>query len=509
MSPDIGIQQLLDTVVAHGDPEPVTEPFTGNLLAEMPQMSAADIDCTFERARDIQPAWAATPVSVRAKIVGRLLDTLYHNRGRVLDTLQAEGGKSRFDAVTELGEALLAVRHHVNTAATLLAPQKHRGMVPVLSSARVVHHPHGVVVVIAPWNFPLALAAVDALPALIAGNSVILKADTQTALSVLLLRKIAIDAGVPADAFQVVFGRRSTIGESLLANADFIAFTGSTAAGRAIGRRAGERLIGCSLELGGKNPMIVLPDADLERTAKALPRASFGNAGQLCMTAERLYVHENVADELIERAIHHTRELTMGASYDFTHDMGSITTAANFDRLQKYVGQAIDSGAEVLTGGKARPDLGPQFFEPTILTGVTSKARMHTEEVFGPVVCVYTFRTTDEAIDLANDSEYGLSASIWTKDTDAARDIGTRLRAGGVNINDGYTAAFGAHTAPAGGMKASGIGRRHGTAGLLRYIEPQTIAAQRIASMDSRFGLPRTMHGALMEFAMGPMKYLR
>lgn len=500
---------LLSMVPSGEDPVPICAPFTGEVFAHIPQMSKPEVEQAFSRARQAQPGWAAWPVAERARLIGRLLDLMHRHRNRFYDIAQREGGKARIDAVYDLAEALLASRHHVSTAVNLLALQRHSGLVPGLSAARSVHHPHGVVVVIVPWNFPVALAADDAFPALIAGNSVLLKADNQTALSLLLMRRLALEVGVPADVFQVVLGGRESIGDTLIDNADYIAFTGSTPAGREIGRRAGERLIGCSLELGGKNPMIVLPDADLASAAAALPRASFANAGQLCMTTERVFVHESVIDEFTELAVAQTKRMRLGSGYSFDYDMGSITTQANFDRFGVYLQQATASGATVLIGGRPRTDIGPQCYEPTILVGVTADARVHAEEVFGPIAAIYPFATVDEAIALANDTSYGLSASIWTRDTKEAMTLGQRIRAGGVNINDAYSAAFGAHSAPAGGMRASGLGRRHGAPGLLRYTEAQTIAVQRLISIESRFGLPRHIHGEVLSRAVRFLKYLR
>ncbi|BBX87377.1 succinic semialdehyde dehydrogenase [Mycolicibacterium aubagnense] len=500
---------LLATLPVGEDSVSICEPFTGDELARIPQMSKHEIDQAFSRARQAQPEWAARSVADRARTIGRLLDLLYRSREQFYDVLQREGGKARIDAVYDLAEALLACRHHVNTATKLLAPQQHSGPVPCLSQARLVYQPHGVVVVIVPWNFPVALGADDALPALIAGNAVILKADNQTALSLLLMRRFALQVGIPAEVFQVVLGNRESIGAALIDNADYIAFTGSTSAGREIGRRAGERLIGCSLELGGKNPMVILPDADLVRAAAALPRVSFANAGQLCMTTERVFVHTSVIDEFTDLAVKHARKVRLGSGYTFDYDMGSITTRANFDRLCGYIEQAKASGATVLTGGRPRPDIGPQCYEPTILVGATPSARLHTEEVFGPIAAIYPFGTVDEAIALANDTAYGLSASIWTRDIKEGMRLGQRIRAGGVNVNDGYTAAFGAHSAPAGGMKASGIGRRHGAPGLLRFTEAQTIGVQRLIAMDSRFGMPRRIHGELVSRSVRILQFLR
>ncbi|CAM3889762.1 succinic semialdehyde dehydrogenase [Smaragdicoccus niigatensis] len=499
---------LASTVTGRGDPAHIKRPFTDEPLAWIPQMTAEDINDALDRARAAQKGWAQVSAKQRARTIGRVLDLVHRDRELFMDVLQAEGGKARVDALIELGEALLAVRHHVNTAEALLADESHSGIIPGLTSTSVIHRPHGVVGVIVPWNFPVALGAADALPALIAGNAVLLKADNQTALSLLLLRRCALEAGVPADVFGVVVGHRNDIGAALLDGVDYVAFTGSTASGREIAQHAGRRLIGCSLELGGKNPMIVLPDADLDRAASSLARTSFANSGQLCMTAERIYAHVDIYERFIDLAVRHTAEIQLGADYSFGTDMGSITTDANFARLGEYIGQATSVGAEVLTGGRPRPDIGPKFFEPTILAGVTPRARLHAEEVFGPVVSIYPFRTIDEAVAAANDSQYGLSASIWTRDTSAGRKLAPRIEAGGVNVNDGYAAAFGTHSAPAGGMKGSGVGRRHGAAGLLRYTEAQTVAVQRLTSLNSRMGLPRELHGELTGQLLGWLKHI-
>lgn len=491
-----------------GDARELTAPFTAAPLARIPQCSAADVESAFARAKSAQGAWARRPISERRTLIRRLLEHLHKHRASLLDILQIEAGKARIDACSDYGEAILSGSWYLRHAERLLRPSQHAGAIPGLTATTEIAHPKGVVVVIAPWNAPVGVGGGDSIPALLAGNAVILKPDNQTALSSLFLRHSALAAGIPADIFQVMLADPGEIGDALLAGTNYIAFTGSTSTGRKIAARAGEQLIGCSLELGGKNPMIVLPDADLGRAASALPRASFANAGQVCLTTERLYVHSSIFEEFLDLACRKTQAIRLGSSLDFASDLGSLTTAAGLRRTKDYVEQAKESGAHVHVGGRTRGDLGPLFYEPTILTGVTAAADLHTQEVFGPIVSIYGFDTEDEVIGLANSTEYGLCASVWTRDTKNGAKLAERIEVGAVSINDAYAAAFASHAAPAGGMKVSGLGRRHGDIGLLRFTESQTVAVQRLASPDSRLGLPRQLHGRLMNAAIHGLTHI-
>jgi len=347
---------------------------------------------------------------------------------------------------------------------------------------RVGRRPKGLVGVVAPWNYPLFLAVGDVLPALIAGNAALSKADSQAPLSLLAARSLAREAGLPDDVWQVVAGRGAVVGPALLEEIDHLAFTGSTATGRELGAECGRRLIGASLELGGKNPMIVRADADVDAAVRGAVQAAFSNAGQICIGIERIYVAERIHDVFLDRLARATRELTIGAAYDYSTEIGSLTTVGQLEAVEEHVADAVDQGAELVAGGKARPDLGPLFFEPTVLSGVLPTMRVCAEETFGPVVSVYPVADDEEAVARANDTEYGLSASIWSTDLDAAHLLAGRIRAGAVNINDGYLSAIGSVAAPMGGMGASGVGRRHGAEGILRYTEAQTVAAQRRAT---------------------------
>jgi succinate-semialdehyde dehydrogenase/glutarate-semialdehyde dehydrogenase len=281
-----------------------------------------------------------------------------------------------------------------------------------------------------------------------------------------------------------------------------ICFTGSTRTGRIVARQAAERLIGCSLELGGKNAAIVLADVDIDEAVEGVARGSFTNTGQLCISTERLYVHEDIYNRFVTKLVARTAELELGANLDYEVDLGSLTSQQQLDTVESHVGDAVEKGARVLTGGRRRPDLGPYFYEPTILERITPEMTVCAEETFGPVVSVYSFRSVDEAIASTNDSRYGLNASIWTTDTSAAVKLASRIQAGTVNVNDAYSATWGSTDVPMGGFKDSGIGRRHGAEGILKYTESQSVAVQKGMALaappelgDERFS--SLMSGAL------------
>jgi succinate-semialdehyde dehydrogenase/glutarate-semialdehyde dehydrogenase len=398
----------------------------------------------------------------------------------VLDLMQAENGKTRRDAFLEVVDIGIVSRYYARNAAKYLDPKRRRGAIPVLTHTTELRHPKGVVTVISPWNYPLSMAAGDTIAALMAGNAVVQKPDTQTALTALWSMDLMYEAGLPKGVWQMVIGRGSSIGGPLMDNADYMMFTGSTASGRKIAGDAGRRLIGASLELGGKNPMIVLDDADIDKAADGAVAACFPSAGQLCVSVERLYVAVSIRDEFIAAFTARTENLKIGAAYDYSVDVGSLTTPAQLKTVAEHVGDAVAKGATLLAGGKARPDLGPLFFEPTVLTDVTPDMTLYDHETFGPVVSVYSYRDIDEAIALANATSYGLNGSVWSRNGARGRAVAARVHAGTVNVNEAFAAAWGSVDAPMGGMGDSGLGRRHGADGILKYTEPQTIAHQRI-----------------------------
>ncbi|MEU9464241.1 succinic semialdehyde dehydrogenase [Streptomyces sp. NPDC048312] len=476
------VERLTARVSAAPDAARVTTtaPYSGVPLADLPVSTPADVEEAFARARTAQKSWAATPIDERKRILLRYHDLVLARQDEALDLMQAENGKTRRDAFLEVVDIGIVSRYYARTAAKYLNPKRRRGAIPLLTHTTELRHPKGVVTVISPWNYPLSMAAGDAVAALMAGNAVVQKPDTQTALTALWSMDLMHEAGLPAGVWQMVIGPGSSIGGALMDNADYMMFTGSTATGRRIAGDAGRRLIGASLELGGKNAMIVLDDAGIDKAADGAVNACFPSAGQLCVSIERLYVAESIRDKFIAAFVARTKALKVGAAYDYSIDVGSLTTSSQLKTVTQHVEDAVAKGATVLAGGKARPDLGPLFYEPTILTDVAPDMTLYDHETFGPVVSIYSYRDVDEAITLANSSPYGLNASVWSRNGARGRAVAARVHAGTVNVNEAFAAAWGSIDAPMGGVGDSGLGRRHGAEGILKYTEPQTVAHQRL-----------------------------
>ena len=452
----------------------VVDPLTGNKLHEIDAHSASDVALRFQSAREAQPAWAAIGGKARARVASQLVDSLIAKQEDLMDMLQKETGKSRSHAFEEITGALAAISYYAKVAPKLMKRQKVRGGVPLLITAYTEPAPVGAVGIVTPWNYPLALTMMDVIPALMAGNAVVQKADNQTAKTVLMARDIAVSAGVPELIWQVVHGEASEVGNALIDHCDYLAFTGSTATGKLVAQRAASRLIGYSLELGGKNPMIVLPGANVSEAAEMALASAFGNAGQLCVSIERLYVpnHAMAAFELELK--NRVESLKVGSSSQFEYDLGALSSVAQVERVSGFVQRAIDEGARLVTGGKVLSDIGPNFYAPTVLADIPQGAEILHKEVFGPVIALVGYDSLDEAVELANATEYGLNASV-VGDKKAAMDIASRLMAGSVNINEGYRASMATMAAPMGGMKQSGMNRRSGPDGLLRFTENRTI----------------------------------
>ncbi|MWB99541.1 succinic semialdehyde dehydrogenase [Agromyces seonyuensis] len=465
----------------------VIAPATGDVLHELPVSSAADVRDAIARARLAQLAWARAGFAHRREVLLKAATRILDEREELLDLIQIESGKTRGQAFEEIFAASGLTRYNALSARSVLKGRTRRGGVPGVIGARIRYAPKGVVGVITPWNYALSLAAMDVVPALAAGNGVVQKADDQGALSILALREIFIDAGVPAALWAVVAGPAAEVGEALTDEVDYICFTGSTATGRRIGEKAGRRLVGASLELGGKNALIVRADVDPAEAAANTAYGCFAAMGQLCVSIERIFVDRPVSAAYTAALVERLADPKVGTSLDFANDYGSLASAAQLARVQAHLDDALAKGATVLVGGRHRPDLGPFCFEPTIVTGVTPEMSLYAEETFGAIAALYVVDGDDEAVLAANSSEYGLNAAIFSKSVRAAERLAPLLQAGSVNINDGYRAAFSSFDAPMGGQKASGVGRRNGPEGLLRFVEPVTVA-----SMTGLMGFPRT-----------------
>ncbi len=471
------LDRLTSRVVSTGGGSwKLTEVYTGEVLTALPQSTPADIETAFARAREAQREWSQWPVRKRLAVFKRFHALLLERNETVVDLIQAESGKARRMAFDETCDVPMITSHYLKRAARLLAPVKRGGPVPLLSTSTEVRQPKGVVGIIAPWNFPFATGLSDAVPALMAGNGVVLKPDNKTALSPLYGVALLHEAGLPEGLFQVVCGEGPDVGPTLIDHANYVMFTGSTATGRFVGQRAGQNLIGCCLELGGKNPMIVLPDADLDEVVEGALFGVFGNTGQICMHIERMYVHDSIHAEFKERFVAATKALRVGAAYDYGPEVGSLVSVDHKDRVAAHVADAVAKGATVLCGGRERPDLGPAFYEPTVLEGVTPDMLAGSCETFGPVVALHRYAEVDEAVALANDTDYGLNASVWGTNLDEAVAVAARIEAGNVNVNDALAAAYAAKGTPSGGVKQSGVGARHGDQGLLKYTDSVNLA---------------------------------
>ena len=453
----------------------VLNPWNNKRIYELPQHSVDQVVASVDYAREYQPIWAGYSASSRASFALALHDALVKHEDQILDLLQLETGKSRAHAFEEFAGSVGSLRYYARITPSALRRQRTKSGVPILTKSYVDHSPVGVVGVITPWNYPLALAIFDVIPALLAGNTVVQKVDNQTALTGLFARALAIEAGLPEEAWSIVVGDGASVGNAITDNVDYVAFTGSTATGRIVAARAAARLIGCSLELGGKNPMIVLPGANVHRAAEIALAGALGNTGQLCVSIERVYVPNTSIDEFLKVIAKAANARTVGRTSDFSADLGTLTGPAQLERVKGMVNDAVAKGARLIAGGQAMPDVGPNAYAPTVLTDIPASARLDRNEVFGPVVQVYGYESVEQAIALANDTEYGLNASVVGPESEAVA-VATKLRAGSVNINEGYRASFASMASPMGGMKASGQGRRNGIGGLLRFTEARTIA---------------------------------
>jgi len=469
-------------------------PFTGQPIGVIELSGPADVARAAGLARAAQAEWATVPVPRRAEVLLRFHDLVLERQDELLDLIQWESGKARIHAFEEIAHAAMTARYYARTGARRLGAERRLGMFPLLTRVDVHRQPKGLVGVISPWNYPFTMALSDGLAAIMSGNAILHKPDSQTSLSALYGVALLREAGLPPDLWQVVCGPGPVIGPEVIDRVDHLCFTGSTSTGREVATRAAGRLIGASLELGGKNPMLVLRDAHLDRAAEVAARACFSSAGQLCVSTERLYVADQVFEAFVSRFLEQARSLRLSAEIGYGADVGSLVSQQQLDTVVRHVEDARRKGAEVLTGGGPRPDVGPLFYAPTVLTGVRPEMTCFAEETFGPVVSVYRFGDEADAVSRANAGPYGLNASILTGDARRGRALARRLRCGSVNVNEGYGASFGSIDAPMGGLRGSGIGRRQGPEGIERFLDIQAVATQRVLPIRPVLGLSQAAH---------------
>ncbi|MEU9178402.1 aldehyde dehydrogenase family protein [Streptomyces sp. NPDC048550] len=473
--------------VIPGSAEPIAVicPATGEQVAAVPSRSAAEVRALVSTVRSAQPAWEAGGLAARVRRLRQLREWLWENERRLTDLLQAETGRPRQEAALETAVCADLITYFTRNAERWLRDQRPRphNLLTVTKRLVMTRRPYPVVGIVSSWNFPLFLALCDAVPALLAGAAVVVKPSEFAPLAVReTVRGWREDLAAP-EVFVEATGTGAT-GEAVVGAVDYVQFTGSVRTGRAVARLAAERLIPCSLELGGKDAMIVLADADLERAANAAVWGSMFNSGQVCVSVERLYVEDAVYEPFLDLVVHRVRELRSGSSAAHstgaTHDVGPIVTGDQLALVKAHVADAVARGAEIVMGGRA-PEGPGTFYEPTVLTGVDHSMLCMREETFGPLLPVMKVSDVDEAVRLANDSELGLSATVWTGNRARGEAIARRLQTGAVNINDVFTNLF-ALPLPHTGWKNSGPGSRlGGAAALHKYCRSQAITSPRIA----------------------------
>src|SRR5580698_4808986 len=487
-------------------------PATGETLREFEAAADAEVHATVVRARAAQPAWNQTDVRGRVAVLRKFQRLLHEKKSEVATLITREAGKPVVEALlTEIMVVLDATRFCVDNAFAFLheRPVPHGNLAMKTKVGRILREPYGVIGIISPWNYPFSIPATESLSALVAGNAVVLKPSELTSLTALQLASLLHEAGVPQDIFQVIVGDGPTGSALLNAEIDKLVFTGSVATGKRIAQGAAARLLPVVLELGGKDPMLVLDDADVDVASSGAVWGAFVNAGQTCLSVERCYVHRSLYQEFLRACVEKTKKLRVGHGLDIENDVGPMIHQRQLRIVEAHVEDAVARGARVLTGGSRSQELGENFYRPTVLADVTHEMRIMREETFGPVLPVMAFDSDDEAVRLANDSEYGLAASVWTRDRARGERLARRIKAGTVMVND-VVSCFGISEAPHAGVKSSGVGRAHGRFGLEEMVRLKYLDSDLVPGMKKvwwyRYGtsFSRQMEGFIdFQFARG------
>lgn len=469
-------------------------PASGEVLAEFTAATPVEVRESVERARVAQRDWQATPLQKRLAVIERFGELVTLHKPHLARTITLETGKPYVEALlTEVLVVLDSIHFLLQECPGFLRDQSvpHHSLATKFKTGRLVREARGVIGIIAPWNYPFSIPSVETLFALATGNAVVLKPSELTPLSALQLTELLRDAGAPENLVQLAIGDGTT-GEALVESAiQKLIFTGSVSTGRKIAERAASHLLPVVLELGGKDPMVVLDDADLEVASSAAVWGAFLNAGQACLSVERCYVARPIYDEFINRSAEKAARLRVGSGLDSEVDIGPLIHPRQLRTLEEHIADARALGARIVAGGRRLPELGGNFYAPTVVGEATHQMRIMREETFGPVLPVMAFGSEDEAIRLANDCDYGLAASLWTRDGRRGKRLARQIQAGTVMINDVLT-SFAIPEAPHGGLKASGIGRTHGQAGLEEMVETKYLDRDLLARRKKPWWYPYT-----------------
>jgi acyl-CoA reductase-like NAD-dependent aldehyde dehydrogenase len=475
-------------------------PATGEEVGRVAIASPEKVEAAVTRSRVAFESWRQTSFAERRRLVMRAREVILAEMDEIAHLISDESGKPFGEAISmEIAPVLDLMQHFARNAEKLLRPNRIGiGLYSLLGrSSKIVYQPLGVVGIIPAWNYPFSIPLGEAVMSVMAGNTVVIKPSELTPFVGLKIGEIFAKAGFPENVVQVVSGDGSTGAALVDAAPDKIMFTGSVATGKRIAAAAAKNLTSTVLELGGKDPMIVFADANLELAAGAAVWGAFCNSGQSCSSVERLYVQESVADELTRKIVERVNQLKQGDGDGEDISIGAMSSARQLETVARHVESFRDSGAKIETGGhvlesgKTPPEGGTQnlFYEPTVISGATNDMLGMQEETFGPTLPIATFKTEDEAVRLANDSEFGLTASVWTSDRARGRRVAEKIQAGSVCINEVlYTHGIG--TTPWGGFKNSGRGRTHGREGLMELVQPQHIHTNHLPILPDAWWMP-------------------
>lgn len=452
-------------------------PATGEVVESIPKTHPEELAGIVAAARIAQETWRATSISQRCSFLDLLREKMLAARSELADIVVRESGKPRVEALfSDVFVSLDTATYYAKILPKLLQPERvpHHSSAAKLKSGRLFYESVGVIGIISSWNYPLAIPLGQIIAAVAAGNAVVCKTSEFTPKCGELIGKLFREAGFPAHLVNIVQGG-GEIGQALIdANPDKVLFTGSVPTGRRVAEACARQLVPSVLELGGKDAMLVLADANLAVASSAALWGGFTNCGQVCLSVERLFVEESVSEKFLGHCVEKTRTLRLGNGNDPSTDVGPLIRPQHVQRMLDLIEDAVARGAQVLCGGRARPDLGPCFFEPTVISDVDSSMRLFQEETFGPILAIQTVANAEEAIERANNSPFALAASIWTSDKERGRQIASRLRAGAVMVNDAIS-YFAIAEAPHGGCNASGWGRTHGRSGFLEMVQPKYV----------------------------------